>query len=286
MVARGVNAIDNEFNETRRDDAARLDELLYVAGAPATPSPPSPGATPSRCATAALSAVAAVKALYQDHYHASNMKLCLVAPAASTRRSLVRGRARRCARAARHRTRTGRRAAGARRREAPPAPLRSPRSPRASALARVAPARGGARPAGWCGLGAAQVADPCDLAAHCLGHEGQSALAQPAPVHAASCDHPINCGGRRRGGLSLLIRAQERPRGGPRGGRVRRRRGPTRSRAGPCSPCPWTDGGGRGALGRGRRLRPRARAGLFKGAFWRHAEAGSRRAAEGRATEF
>ena len=37
MVAREVNAIDNEFNETRRDDAARLDELLYVAGAPGGP---------------------------------------------------------------------------------------------------------------------------------------------------------------------------------------------------------------------------------------------------------
>ena len=83
MVAREVNAIDNEFNETRRDDAARLDELLYVAGAPAG----HPFATFTWGHAESLrhgdaSAVAAVKALYRDHYHASNMKLCLVAPAA------------------------------------------------------------------------------------------------------------------------------------------------------------------------------------------------------------
>ena len=83
MVAREVNAIDNEFNETRRDDAARLDELLYVAGAPVG----HPFATFTWGHAESLrhgdaSAVAAVKALYRDHYHASNMKLCLVAPAA------------------------------------------------------------------------------------------------------------------------------------------------------------------------------------------------------------
>ena len=83
MVAREVNAIDNEFNETRRDDAARLDELLYVAGAPVG----HPFATFTWGHAESLrhgdaSAVAAVKELYRDHYHASNMKLCLVAPAA------------------------------------------------------------------------------------------------------------------------------------------------------------------------------------------------------------
>ena len=65
------------------DDAARLDELLYVAGAPAG----HPFATFTWGHAESLrhgdaSAVAAVKALYRDHYHASNMKLCLVAPAA------------------------------------------------------------------------------------------------------------------------------------------------------------------------------------------------------------
>ena len=83
MVAREVNAIDNEFNETRRDDAARLDELLYVAGAPA--GHPFSNFTWGHAESLRhgdASAVAAVKALYRDHYHASNMKLCLVAPAA------------------------------------------------------------------------------------------------------------------------------------------------------------------------------------------------------------
>ena len=82
MVAREVNAIDNEFNETRRDDAARLDELLCVAGAPRDPFATFTWGHAESLRHGDASAVAAVKALYRDHYHASNMKLCLVAPAA------------------------------------------------------------------------------------------------------------------------------------------------------------------------------------------------------------
>ena len=67
--------------------------------------------------------------------------------------------------------------------DAPPAPLAPPFAAGASALARVAPARDAARDLRlvWPlpSIRRKWRTRPCDLAAHCLGHEGpKSALAQ------------------------------------------------------------------------------------------------------------
>lgn len=182
MVAREVKAIDNEFNETKRDDAARLDELMYVAGA----EQGHPFATFTWGHAESLrhgdaSAVQAVKDLYRDHYHASNMKLCLVAPAsldeteAWCRASFDKVKASPATMPAGRWRRTSW--------DAPPAPLKAPFSDGASALCRVAPARDAARDLRlvWPlpGVRGKWRTRPGDLAAHCLGHEGPtSALAQ------------------------------------------------------------------------------------------------------------
>ena len=185
MVAREVNAIDNEFNETRRDDAARLDELLYVAGAPA--GHPFSNFTWGHAESLRhgdASAVAAVKELYKNHYHAANMKLCLVAPAsldeteAWCRESFAQVRASPAGITYGAKGRWRRTAW-----DAPPAPLAPPFAAGASALARVAPARDAARDLRlvWPlpSIRRKWRTRPCDLAAHCLGHEGpKSALAQ------------------------------------------------------------------------------------------------------------
>ena len=192
------------------------------------------------------SAVAAVKALYRDHYHASNMKLCLVAPAALDeteawcRESFARTSA--PVWPSNFEVCEGPLApdgiyAPACRSRRPSPPARRARAPRRPAYRGAGPAvgRGPSR--------SAQVVDAAvrPRAAHRLGHAAREIALAPAPPEYSARAYLSSDRPRARDST----RTKTRPVDSRTGTAASRRASwracpatacPTRSRAGPCSP--------------------------------------------------
>ncbi|KAJ1445937.1 Metalloenzyme, LuxS/M16 peptidase-like protein [Pelagophyceae sp. CCMP2097] len=80
-VEREVQAIESEFRETIRQDCSRLDELMARSAPDGHPFGTFSWGNTESLRGGDAAAVAALHAMHDDHYHASNMKLCVVSTA-------------------------------------------------------------------------------------------------------------------------------------------------------------------------------------------------------------